>query len=96
MTSFRVDLAALDSLVEQMSAVEARLRDVHDDVASRMRRLQVVWTGRAATEHDRAYQQWSSGSLEVHESLTRLREIARMAHGNYSAAVTANRTMWSL
>ena len=52
MTAFRVDLASLDSLVERMSAVESQLLDVHDDVASRMRRLQLAWAGRAAAAHD--------------------------------------------
>lgn len=94
MTSFRVDLEQLDLLVERMSALEADLSDVHDDVESRMRRLQVVWSGRAAAEHQVAFQRWSSGAASAHEALVRLREIARAAHGNYGAAVTANRAMW--
>lgn len=96
MTAFRVDLEALDLLIERMSAVEAELTDVHDDVGSRMQRLQVVWSGRAATEHQVAYRRWSGGSAEAGEALLRLREIARTAHANYSAAVAANRTMWSI
>ncbi|MBE7189099.1 WXG100 family type VII secretion target [Jatrophihabitans endophyticus] len=95
MTGFRVDLGALELLVERMSAVEAALAEVHDDVESRMRRLGVVWSGRAAAEHQLAYEHWSRGSAEARAALLRLREIARTAGGNYGAAVTANRAMWA-
>ena len=95
MSAFRVDLEQLDLLVEKMAAVEAQLVGVHDDVDSRMRRLHVVWTGRAAAEHQLAYREWASGSREVHEALARLRQIAHTAHTNYGSAVSANRAMWA-
>lgn len=95
MSRFSVDLEQLDELVERMGAVEARLEAVHDDVESRMRRLQVVWTGQAAAEHVEAYAQWSTGSREVHEALQNLRRIATLAHQNYRAAMSANASMWS-
>lgn len=95
MTGFRVDLGRLELLIEKMSTVEAQLAEVHDDVDSRMRRLQVVWTGCAAAQHELAYREWAPGSREVHQSLARLREIAGTAHGNYTAAVVANRSMWA-
>ena len=59
-----------------------------------MQRVQVVWAGRAAAEHQAAFEQWSAGAAQAHEALLRLREIARTAHDNYGAAVTANRSMW--
>ena len=93
--AFRVDLEQLELLVERLTAVESQLSEVHDEVETRLRRLRVVWTGRAAAEHQLAHQRWAGGSAEVHEALARLREIARIAHGNYSAAVIANRAMWS-
>lgn len=95
MSSFRVNLEQLDLLIERMSAVEAELAGVHDDVESRMQRLQVVWSGRAAAEHQVAFQRWSSGAVQAREALAQLRRIARLAHGNYSGAVTANQAMWA-
>ena len=96
MSRLRVDLARLDDLVEQMRRVADQLERVRTEVDSRVQAAQLVWTGRAAHAQVDAHARWTAGAAELHEALESLRSIAATAHGNYAAAVHANRRMWVL
>jgi len=93
MTRLRVELDDLVALADRMAAVEAQLARVHEDVTARTSHLD--WTGRAAAEHADTQRQWAAGAELLHAGLAELRAAVRVAHGNYEAAVRANRQMWA-
>jgi WXG100 family type VII secretion target len=92
----RVDLVGLDDLVAHLARVERELLDVGSQVDARVRGLHGSWSGGAAAAQAEAHERWSSGAAQVHAALATLRAIAATAHGNYAAAVQANRRMWAL
>jgi WXG100 family type VII secretion target len=91
----RVDLARLDDLVREMATVAAQLERVRGEVDVRVQQAGLVWTGRAAVAQSAAHARWTAGAAEVQEALESLRVVAERAHGNYAAALEANRRMWS-
>ncbi len=95
MTGYAVDLEQLDMLVGRLAAFEQALEGVRDDVESRMRRLGVVWTGRAAVEHQQAHVTWATGEADTRDALVALRSAVATARANYAAALQANAAMWS-
>ena len=93
MTRIRVELDGLVALADRMAAVEAQLARVREDVTARTAHLD--WNGVAATEHVEAERQWAAGAVLLHEALAELRALVRVAHGNYEAALRANRGIWA-
>lgn len=91
---YKVDLAVLDSRIAQMEAFErsldAQLAHLEETVAT----LHDTWSGLAAQAQRDAHAKWLAGAREMRAALGGLRQAARIAHGNYSGAVTANTTMW--
>jgi uncharacterized protein YukE len=64
-------------------------------VDARLQALHGTWSGTAAAAQADAHAHWRAGADEVHEALVALRTIASGAHANYTAAVQANRAMWT-
>jgi len=95
MSEFAVHLESLADVVERMAGFERAVEQQAADVAARVDRLHATWTGAAADEHALAHRQWTEGMHELRAAIAALRRIASTAHGNYSAAVSANRRMWS-
>ncbi|MHA3703432.1 WXG100 family type VII secretion target [Jatrophihabitans sp. YIM 134969] len=94
MTTYRVDLDALDDTITfmqstsdtvaaELAALDAHIAQLHD-----------VWSGDAAGAQWAAHQEWSAGAAEMRAALDAMREAARTAHTNYSNAVAANQQMW--
>ena len=95
MPAFTVDLDALDEAIQVMEARSAAIAAQLDTLDGQIGRLHDVWTGEAAAAQLAAHRQWLAGAKEMREGLDAIRAAARTAHGNYSAAVTANLSMWS-
>lgn len=95
MTGFAVTLEALIDVIDRMAGFERAVEQQSADVAARVDRLHAAWTGDAADEHAHAHRQWLHGMHDLQTAITELRRVASTAHGNYSAAVEANRRMWS-
>ena len=53
------------------------------------------WTGDAAVTQAAAHTQWSDAVEDLQTALGALRSIATTAHSNYTAALAANRRMWT-
>lgn len=94
MGAFVVDLEMLQDVIDRMCGFERNLSQWLDEVDSQVRRLHACWTGAAAAEHHRAHDEWRAGAQQMHLAVTALRRIGATAHGNYLAAVAANRSMW--
>jgi WXG100 family type VII secretion target len=95
MSRIRVDLAAVDELIARMQRFEAGLVELRAEAAARTEQLHSTWNGTAAHAQALAQGRWAAGAGEVHEALVALRSVAGTAHANYTAAVLANRRMWS-
>jgi WXG100 family type VII secretion target len=96
MTRLVVDLDRLADLIERMDSFHQQLAAARSAVDARVRSVHVRWTGDAATAASAAQARWDAGAHEVHEALAALRSVAATVHGNYAAAVAANRRMWAL
>ncbi len=95
MTRLVVDLDELARSVDRMRLFQEHLIRAHDEVRSRMRELQVVWSGEAANAQASAQEHWAAAADDVQDALGALASIAGTAHANYTAALAANRRMWS-
>ena len=89
-----VDLDRLDDVVEQISRFDQHLQTALDDAQSRVDTLHISWSGEAATAHRQAHDEWVRGVADMRAALEEMRRNARIAHGNYSSAVTSNVRMW--
>ncbi|WP_193044281.1 WXG100 family type VII secretion target [Mycolicibacterium baixiangningiae] len=94
MAGFSVDLEALLSGVDQMSAFHSDLEQTLASVRASMTALGLSWHGEAASAQETAQQQWDAGAQQLREALAQLRDIAEQAHANYSNAVATNQRMW--
>ncbi len=94
MTRFTVDLDELTAVIEDMRSFETRLQGRLDELDDLVARLHTTWTGGAAQAQRSAHEEWKAGATEMHRALVEMREAARTAHANYSAAAEANAQMW--
>jgi WXG100 family type VII secretion target len=92
--AFEVDVDELLRVVDRMAACETTLRDLADDLESRIRELHLSWRGEAADAHDRAQAAWAEGFRDMREALRQMRVAAHTAHGNYTSAADTNLRMW--
>ncbi|MEB4208603.1 WXG100 family type VII secretion target [Mycobacterium sp. 94-17] len=93
--AFRVDPQALTDAVQRMAAFQRHVEDSIAEIDSRVTRLHISWTGRAAAAHAQAHQHWVRGEAMMREALTQLGQVAGMAHHNYTGAISTNLGMWS-
>lgn len=96
MSAHRVDLAGLSAVIDSIGRVEAFLVQALEDADRQVNRVHATWSGQAATDHAEAHRRWRQGAGQMHAALGVMRQIAQGAHANYSSAVHANVTMWSL
>jgi WXG100 family type VII secretion target len=94
MPAFAVDLEMLQDLIDRMRGFERSLAQHLDDVQARAARLHGAWSGDGAAEQRLAHQEWTVGAQQMHAAIVTLRRISATAHGNYAAAIAANRGMW--
>lgn len=95
MPAFTVDLDALDETIALLAARSAAIAAELATLDGHIARLHDVWSGEAAAAQLAAHRQWLAGAEEMRTGLEEIRAAAATAHGNYSAAVTANLAMWS-
>ncbi|WP_308248544.1 WXG100 family type VII secretion target [Nocardia sp. MH4] len=91
---FRVDLEQLDAAITTMEAFGAEVAGWLTDVERRIAELHLSWASEAATAQRAAHDKWVAGVDEMQENLDELREVARIAHTNYTRAITHNTRMW--
>jgi WXG100 family type VII secretion target len=94
MTDFRVDVEELDGVVAELTAAQAALRELADDVSVEVAALRADWIGLASDSHDVAHVVWSAEFASMHDALVAMRAAARHAHTVYSGAAHANRSLW--
>jgi WXG100 family type VII secretion target len=91
---YGVDLDELDLTISELTKLQALLERQLTHLDETVEGLHVTWTGAAATAHRAAHVEWTRGAREMHTGLTEMIAAAKLAHGNYHGAATANQTMW--
>jgi WXG100 family type VII secretion target len=94
MAGYRVDLARLADVVDQIGRFDQHVETALADIQAHVDRLHTTWSGEAASAHQQAHAQWTRGIAELRAALAVLRDNAQIAHGNYTNAVTTNTAMW--
>jgi WXG100 family type VII secretion target len=89
-----VDLEQLEDAVAKMEKFGSTVRDWLGEVDRHIAELHLVWSSEAATAQRVAHDKWVAGVNEMRDNLEELREVARTAHQNYSAAIETNTRMW--
>ena len=93
--SYAVDLELARDVIASLAAVEADLDEVVVDLRWRVARLHEMWAGTAAAAHLTAHGRWEASYREMHEALVAMRKAVATAAANYSAAASANASMWN-
>lgn len=91
---YRVDLEQLDDAVAKMEKFGSTVQDWLGELDRHIAELHLAWSSEAATAQRAAHDKWVAGVNEMRENLYELREVARKAHQNYSAAIETNTRMW--
>ncbi|MFX0573050.1 WXG100 family type VII secretion target [Nocardia nepalensis] len=92
--AYTVDLDQLDAAVTVLQAFSRDVEAELADIDRRIGELHLSWSSDAATAQRAAHDRWMTGAAELRENLDELREIARKAHTNYTAAIETNTRMW--
>ena len=96
MSAFRVDRDELIDAVDRLQRFEQRMQGALEDADREVNRLHATWSGTAAEGHREVHARWRRGCEDMHAALTTMRSAAIAAHDNYSAAATANASMWAM
>ncbi|MGY2126395.1 WXG100 family type VII secretion target [Nocardia gipuzkoensis] len=91
---YRVDLEQLDAAVDTMQKFGSTVENWLGEVDRHITDLHLTWASDAATAQRTAHDKWVTGVNEMRENLDELREVARKAHQNYTAAIDTNTRMW--
>lgn len=91
---YGVDLARLDAVTEDLRRTQEQMERKLQELDALVAGLSGVWRGAAADAQREAHATWAKEARDMHTALAQLQEAAGLAHGNYSAAVTANTAMW--
>ncbi|MBF6254480.1 WXG100 family type VII secretion target [Nocardia farcinica] len=91
---YRIDLEQLDAAIDTLAKFGKTVEDWLAEVDGKIADLHLSWSSQAAAAQRDAHQKWLAGVAEMRENLDELREVARKAHANYSAAIDVNTKMW--
>lgn len=81
-------------LVAAMAQLDRDAEGICADVDATVTELHVSWSGEAAAAQRAAHDRWSAGAAEMRAALADLHRTGDTAHANYTAAITANQSMW--
>lgn len=90
MTSFHVDVPALDAA---SNAIATTIDSLHSEMArlsAQLRTLDGAWSGPAATAFSAVVDEWSRASVRVTEALGSIGNALTAIHAHYLDTETAN------
>lgn len=94
MSGYSVDTEALQQRITEMTSFEKTLERQLADLDRAISQLHITWIGEAAAAHRQAHATWRTGADDMKQAIAAMRDAARIAHGNYHSAVSANTRMW--
>ena len=92
---FKVSLDDLAHTVDRMASFDRSAADVLTRIDARVAALAATWTGDAALAYVDAHTRWRNDLATMQQIVRGLQTVAATAHSNYTAAVDANRRMWT-
>jgi WXG100 family type VII secretion target len=92
--AYSIDLDELDDVIGDLEQAERALELLTNDLEGQIRKLHEQWEGLSATAQAEAHQEWEQGMTDMRAALKAMRSAARVAHGNYSLAISTNLGMW--
>jgi len=93
--AFSVDPTALADALERMESFQRLSEGLLQEIDNTVKNLHISWQGEGAQGHAQAHEQWRNGATLMSEALKKLHQSGTGAHHNYTAAMEANKKMWS-
>lgn len=91
---FAVDLDELEQMVARLAGLAGFVTEHLDEIDQRVASLQgSAWEGVAARAYSDAHRQWAVGAREFVDGIRAMSDVAKAAHGHYTAAVETNLKM---
>ena len=90
----KVEFDVLSDSADSVDHAAEQLQEHLTAVDELVKHLVATWTGAASDDFHGYIHQWQQASAGLHSSLRELHRILTTAHGNYSAAESANLRMW--
>lgn len=95
MTRHRVDLGEMAQVVRSLSAFNSFQADLLAQVLAEATSTQQAWSGSAQAAFLEQYERWSQAAERMAATAVQIQRIAENAHGQYDAAASMNRAVWS-
>ncbi|QMU78403.1 WXG100 family type VII secretion target [Streptacidiphilus sp. PB12-B1b] len=92
----KVVFGSLSELTQQLESTAGQLQAHLDDLDEALARIAASWSGDAHDRFHQCFSEWRATSSDLHQSLARLHQLTTTAHGNYTAAESANLVMWGV
>ncbi|GGN58018.1 hypothetical protein GCM10012285_53940 [Streptomyces kronopolitis] len=90
----KVHFGTLAEASDELDSIAKSLQEHLTELDQAVRRVSETWEGDAQGAFGSYYQQWRSASRSLHRAVRALHKTVHTAHGNYSAARSANVRMW--
>lgn len=94
MSAFSIDTDQLEARIDELARFDRMLGEQLDRLDATMGQLRGSWSGSASDAQQRAHREWARGFDEMRRAVVGMREVARVAHANYTNAARANVRMW--
>lgn len=95
MTRHQVELGDMAQVVRSLTAFNSFHADLLARVLTEASSTQQVWSGSAQAAFLEQYERWSEAAERMAATAVQIQQIAANAHGQYDAAATMNRAVWS-
>ncbi|MFE2229118.1 WXG100 family type VII secretion target [Streptomyces kronopolitis] len=90
----KVHFGTLAEATEDLDSIAKSLQEHLAELDQAVKRVSESWSGDSREAFGGYYQQWRSASRSLHQAVRALHKTVHTAHGNYSAARSANLRMW--
>ncbi|MFG3113099.1 WXG100 family type VII secretion target [Streptomyces sp. NPDC048197] len=90
----KVHFGTLTEATDELNSIAKSLQEHLTEVDRAVRQVSESWEGDAREGFAAYYQRWRAASRSLHRAVRALHKTVHTAHGNYSAARTANLRMW--
>lgn len=91
---YHVDHETLAERVDDLAEFEKQAEEDIAEAEALAAAYKQLWDSTASEEYQRMHAFWVKGAEEMRRALTHLRQSGANAHGNYTAAMSANTGFW--
>lgn len=91
---FTMRTAHAEQMLDDTRAVSAELFDALEEAEGIAERMDAAWEGASASARADSGAEWRDDARRMIAALDEMYSALSGAHGNYTAAVSANSSMW--